>query len=504
MYIQPNSTIQIMRGVPLTTGYRDTIYFGQISAQESWFTAKVVYTFNSQSYQRVNKNTCRVEINAESIYNCNYMRFKNTAFGSKWFYAFITSVEYINNNVSEITYEIDILQTWHFDYVLGKCFVEREHTTTDQIGDHLLPEPIDTGEPYCQAMTSAGLNELYIVLVYAPDPDTPVSSLVREGSYTACLVECQPLTQTGVNAIDAKINTILGYASGADSIVGIYLAPKKFALYVASDEPHTETIVLGRPSTIAGFIPNNKKLLTYPYSFLSVDSLNDSHIYRYEYFQGETVAFEATGCVLGTPSVICAPVDYEMNQITNYTQQIVMGGYPMCAFTVDSYKQWLASSGVFNTMSAISSAGAIAASAATGSVMGMGVAALGVASAIAHDRVESQRANTSRGSVSTFVNAQMGTKDIYFKQMGLKLEKAKSLDDFFSRYGYSCEQVKVPNRAVRKRWTYTKTKGCVVKGNVPADDLERIASIFDKGVTFWTTIGDVGEYVMNDNAPGLG
>ena len=32
--------------------------------------------------------------------------------------AFIKSVEYINNGVSEIEFEIDVMQTWHFNYNL--------------------------------------------------------------------------------------------------------------------------------------------------------------------------------------------------------------------------------------------------------------------------------------------------------------------------------------------------------------------------------------------------
>ena len=498
MYIQPNSTIQVMRGVPLTTGYRDTLYFGQIGTQESWFAAKVVYTFNSQSYQRVNKNTCRVEVNAESIYNCNYMRFKNTAFGSKWFYAFITNVEYINNTVSEITYEIDIMQTWAFDYVLGKCYVEREHTGSDQIGDNLLPEPIDPGDPVCQGMVSAGFNATGMCLTVVSDQAV---SWAREGLFTGCATHVEPFTQAGVAAMN---NWIQSY--NADEVVCLYMVP--YAFYNAENEysPVSISKTVSKPSTIAGFTPNNKKLLTYPYSFLAVDTLNDSKIYKYELFKGssEVCTFVCKGTLMGVPSIIIVPDDYELNSVTNYTQQIVMGGYPQCAFPVDTYKQWLANNSTYNMMTIMSSAGAVIASAASQNYVGMAAGAVGMANAVMHDRVESQKANTARGAVNSNVNVASQTKDVYFKQMGLNAEKAHAIDDFFSRYGYACEKVKVPNRAVRKRWTYTKTKGCVVKGNVPADDLERIASVFDKGVTFWTTIGEVGEYVMNDNAPGLG
>ena len=497
MYIQPDSTIQIMRGVPLNTAQRDTLYFDSESEQASYFSNYVRYNFTAQYYQRVNKNTCRLEINAESVYDCNYMRFKNNAFGDKWFYAFITNIEYINHNVTEFTYEIDVLQSWAFQYVLGKCFVEREHSADDIIGSHLLPEPIDSGEPYCQSVVPAGYNEMVIVILEAFDESQGV---YMEGVFSGCAVMTYPATVQGAIDADRELRRLMGETGGANNIAGIYMAPAAFA--TNQNTPETKTITLDRPETIAGFEPNNKKLLTYPYSFLCVDTLNDSHIYRYEYFQGEVPVFEATGCVIGTPSVVIAPVDYELREFTNYTQQVIMGGYPMCSFTIDSYKQWLASSGVYNKISTISSAGSLMMTAATCSGVGMAAAGMGVASAIAHDKVESQRANTSRGAVSNPVNCANRTKDVYFKHMTLKREKAEALDDFFSRYGYTCERVKVPNRNVRKRWTYTKTKGCVVKGNAPADDLAKIASYFDSGITFWnSSTGSVGEYVMNDNEP---
>lgn len=499
MYIQPNSTIEVMRGVPLTTSNTDTFFFATEGMQDAYFSGRVAYTFTAQSYQRVDRQTCRLERNAEDLYNCNYMRFKNNAFGNKWFYAFIIGVEYVNNSVSEVTYQLDPLQTWALDYQLGKCFVEREHSASDQIGEHLLPEPVDPGEPYCQSMTSAGFNEMSIVLVVAFDEQ---HGEIREGVYTGCAMYVEPATAAGITAIDGYINQAMGQSGGADSIVAIYMAPTAFA--TQQNTPTTLPVTLTRPQTIAGFEPNNKKLLTYPYTFLTVDTLNDSHVYRYEYFGGEVPVFECTGTVMSNPSVVIAPVDYELNQYTNYTQQIVMGGYPQCSFNIDTYKQWLAANGVYNKMSVISSAGAMVAGAASGNILGMGAGLVGITSAVAHDRVESQRANTSRGSVSTNVNVANRTKDVYFKVMGVKPEKARALDDFFSRYGYTCERVKVPNRAARKRWTYTKTKDCVVKGNVPADDLAKIAAYFDRGITFWMPGYTPGDYVMDDNGPGVG
>lgn len=167
-WIAPNTEIILMRGVPFTPSYKHTMYFTSLAEQASYFQAFSnpigELRFTAQTYQRVNKNTCRLEINAEKIYDCNYMSFKNSAFGNKTFYAFITNVEYINHNVSEITYELDEIQTWFFEMVLGQCYVEREHTTTDYVGDNLLAEPIEIGDHICESITPAGFSDMSIIM----------------------------------------------------------------------------------------------------------------------------------------------------------------------------------------------------------------------------------------------------------------------------------------------------------------------------------------------------
>ena len=61
------------------------------------------------------------------------------------FFAFINSSEYISNTVSEIHFEIDVIQSWFFDFTLQRCFIEREHSITDEIGDNIVGEEINVG-----------------------------------------------------------------------------------------------------------------------------------------------------------------------------------------------------------------------------------------------------------------------------------------------------------------------------------------------------------------------
>ena len=108
--IEPNSKIFLIKNVPLNNAYKHTIYFSDKSAQAVYFKGKIFKEFEAQSYQRVNSGTLRLGVKADDIYNASYLMFQNTDFGNKWFYAFITSVNYVNNAVSEITYELDVIQ----------------------------------------------------------------------------------------------------------------------------------------------------------------------------------------------------------------------------------------------------------------------------------------------------------------------------------------------------------------------------------------------------------
>ena len=160
-WIEPNSTIKFLKNVPLDLTYDHTIYWNNKNDQLNYFNSKVAYTFDRQSYQRANSGTMKVEISPEKLYDCNYLMFQNTSFGSKWFYAFIASAEYVNNNVSMVKYVIDIMQTWHFNYKLGQTYVERQHTITDNPGESRTDEGFSVNTYVANASTSVKADEVY-------------------------------------------------------------------------------------------------------------------------------------------------------------------------------------------------------------------------------------------------------------------------------------------------------------------------------------------------------
>ena len=128
-YVQPNSTIEFFSDINLSDKYTDSLYFASVSAKDTYFTnlTKVARVLTC-TYTRENRGYVRVEVPMATLIGATYMRFKNTSFENKWFYAFITAYDFVSPNVTRISYQIDVYQTWLFQIEWQSTYVEREHT----------------------------------------------------------------------------------------------------------------------------------------------------------------------------------------------------------------------------------------------------------------------------------------------------------------------------------------------------------------------------------------
>lgn len=503
MYIEPNTVIRILKDCPLDNTYDHTIYFASASAQVSYFTGLTKYTLTHQSYQRVKRGYMRVSYPAESLYDCNYLMFQNSAFGSKWFYAFIKSVEYVNNVTSEIEFEIDVMQTWYFDYELGQCFVEREHSATDVIGANLVPEKLELGEYVSDDFDATGLlgNKSIVVAATFDEDYDNVSGTYYCGLFSGLYFHVFPNTAEG--AQDCA-DFISGAGSKSDGIVSVFLMPTSMVGNML-DSAKTYNLSKTKNLTAIGSYTNvkNKKLFTHPYNFLYVTNLQGNYAeFPYEYFSEGACTFALAGDMTCSPQVVLVPTNYK-GVPTNYDEKMVLSGYPQLAFNTDSFKAWLAQSasslGVNAFSTAIGTAGiatTVGASVAAATPIGVGLAVAGVVAPVISHAVMPRQAKGGGGSQTL---AAIGLLDFAFMHKHITPEFARIIDDYFTMYGYATHKVKVPNTAVRPHWTYTKTVGCVVTGSIPCDDMRKICGIYDKGITFWKNGANVGNYSLNNS-----
>ena len=366
MYIQPSSTLILLKGCPCDSTYRNTLYFADAASQETYFKTLAKYTLSDLSYIRVNRGEIRVEKKAEDLYDCNYLMFQNTAFGDKWFYAFINSVDYVSNATASIKFEIDEIQTWYFETVFSECLIERTHPVTDGIGEHLVPEGIEVGE-----YTYTKLPNMFTGKV-TDDPLDPSWA----GSFlmvTSLIIRKQEDGQ-GYDIKDGEGGVYFGLYSALNvyywegwallflglryiaeagksgAVYGIYYVPERLGLAFQnlSGQHHPAYFDYGVPRNydkLDGYKPKNNKLYTWPYNGLYVtDNSGNFANFRFEDFV-DVAQFRLYFCTNPIPSGWLVPIDYKGIKGDNYNEKFRCQVAADCVFTTDSYRQYVAEQG---------------------------------------------------------------------------------------------------------------------------------------------------------------
>ena len=516
MYIQPTTNIKLLHNIPLDNTYEHTIYFDSALLQHGYFAYYTKYDLTNYSYQRVQRGKARVGINAENLYDCNYMMFQNTAFGNKWFYAFITSVEYINNDCSEISFELDVMQSWFFDYSFIRTFVEREHSVTDYIGRNITPEALEVGEYVFNGSYNPIVNMyemvICIAIINVNDTSYAVDGNLYDGIYGGA--ELWVYDSNDIQTINAKLST---FVRNPDSVIGIYMFPK---IFLGGGVPSTHRLPYGASAwgqiitetpistsdTINGYLPRNAKLYTYPYNFYHVDNANGSELnLRYEFFANLTPSFKINGTITQPVEAILRTYNYKGVQSGNYdtlnTETLELSGYPMCSWNLDAYKAWLAQNSVPLALNTLGNLGAFMSQNSQGQYQANGGNILSQATGIFSQLYKASiAADISRGSFNNGgANVANGTQQFYGGRCSITQQYAALIDDYFDRFGYATRRIKEPNRNSRRYWNYVKTIGCTIEGSIPADDMRKICSIYDNGVTFWKRGAEVGHYELNNS-----
>lgn len=124
MRITPSSTINLYANVDNESDER--LIFSTRAKQIEYFNTKRVRQEVNCTVVR-KSGALRVSAPMSIVCTCNYISFINPSFDNKEFYGYITNYEYVNNECTEITYQLDYWQSYMFDVTFQNMYIEREH-----------------------------------------------------------------------------------------------------------------------------------------------------------------------------------------------------------------------------------------------------------------------------------------------------------------------------------------------------------------------------------------
>lgn len=529
--ITPQTDVYLLK-VPLEIDNTNQLTFANATAQFNYFSSLPKIPVDNFTYQRKD-GTIRYGANFDSLISYNYVMYRNDAYSNKWFYAYITGMEYLNDNVTAISIKTDVWQTWQFDLNYKKTFVEREHVNDDTFGANTVPENLETGE-YVRALTGSECsysNNFWLVFqvteLISNMDDAGVGTHrlyngIYSGLYTV-LIDNYTTADLLVSAYDD--------AGKADSIIACFYIPKgTVTSYVtnsrctlhgttctiyfpnATGSANTiDSITVNRPTTIDGYSPKNNKLFTGEYCYMLASNNSGSEAtYFFEDFRNvttgaiETATFTVRSSLAQGGSVRMYPNNFykapvgtssytTFNSIAKYG--ITGGKLPICSWNSDYYTNWLTQNAVNIGVSAIETVAGAAGSLATGNVGGA-VSTLfsGIANNVAKSYQASLVPNQAKGNTNCGdINFSEGLH-LTVTTMNIRAEYARIIDEYFSMFGYKVNRVKLPNTTGRRNWNFVKTIGCYIDADIPQDDLQEIKDMFDRGVTFWHNPSTFADY----------
>lgn len=533
------SQIILAKGISIDRNYKNVLDYS-VNNMLALLRSTNHFVAEYNDYNFIRGGQISVQIPYDVVLNSNYIAFQNKEYTNKWFFAWIEDVEFVNPNTTRITYTEDVWTTWRNDWTANQCYVVREHVNDDTIGLNTIPENLACDEFVCENYTQIdNFNDDFRVVIesdWEPDYESTAKERPLVGPFTPNGRQYSDITKYTniVNShhlyIFTSVTDLERYIlrtnrdGHIEDIKNMYfctslLLPRedmaefvayagyevdestKFKFYYPSQNLNTiKTITktLNKITSYNNLTIRNNKCFTYPYNYLLVSNNNgNNNIYKYEDFNTSDVNFNLECAITTGISGKLIPLNYK-NMLRDDDESLPLGKFPTLNWSGDAYTNWLTKNAVNETTQLIGGAFAVGQSIVEKEIP-TAIANVGkiVANNIGQHYSASLLPNISGGQNTSDVTFANKKNNIIFKQMRSKDEYIKIIDDYFTRFGYKINRVKVPNLTGRSRFNYVEINQGedIVNGNVPVKYLEEINNICSSGVTIWHNHSYIGDYL---------
>lgn len=498
MAFSPANVIKL-RHVPFDDTYTNVFDFDGVNSQYNYFNGLSGYDLTNFTYQRKD-SIIRVPVNAESLYNINYVIYQNSNFGNKWFYAFVTKIEYVNDNTSFLHIKTDVWQTWLFDWHVNECFVERMHVPYDTEGEWTEPEPItaecfprsaDRLTPQIDFFTQG------IILYFSKRPPSisGVANVYEDsGALSATFAKRYDDGGGGLPAFNECILDLnaLEAAGEMELISGIGCC---FNAPAAGGESTIDFVDL--PS---GGVAKNNKTLLWCYGMIVG---NGSYKVDIANCHGRTFSYIPRVCEGQSP--FCSV------ELTNIPHVVIdYNGFPSPRLPINSDVNQI-SRELTISLKTLPYTMINAGLGAAASVAGGGSASVGgllspiqsMISTLGKYEISDIMPKQLSGFAPSTAMYSAGEAGVYLIKYYPNREEFNKLDNFFSAFGYAINDVRHPIFRIndisrRANFNYIKTSGVAIiaTGGIVQEDYSDICKILDSGVTVWHNPGAYGNLLI--------
>ena len=362
------------------------------------------------------------------------------------------------------------------------------------LGSNTQPEPVDLGKAMViENETVEDYSSMNIALFRTGSATAQYGSSegkIINGIYTAIGYSVAGAnTQTTADNLNNVLDEF--FQEGTENrIIRIFQYPAAFGSFGQIINMYTKEITFTPLTTIDGYTPVNKKLLTYPYKQLTITASNGQNIIlQYELFSSNKLQIDGT--VLPTVSARIYPKNYR-GLAKDYTKAITLDIDIECQWVSDTFKSWFANNKISIGLNEIS--------ALIGGISNP-VSLVQSGGNLINDFYQARKMSGSvHGKSSSGLDVAEGNLGFRILQECIKAEYAREIDAYFTRYGYAINNIESPNITGRTNWNYIEIGNTesIGYGSVPSNFMEQINNICRKGVTIWHNHTNLGDYSLSN------
>ena len=535
----PNTTLYV-GVVPWNSDLKNVQSYDSRAEQISTIQGMLAYKYEKINIIRRDSDLILQGVN-ENLTQCNYLMYQNKDISDKWYFAFIDNVRYNSLNSVIISHIIDVWQTYQFDITYYKSMILRGHVSksADIVGRWLAPEPVAVAPEY--ERSHSVFNSLSWVPQYVLHSTSVFNNSTKKYEYkgngTGATLSAEygkfvdddediqdVITNYGRKSPDEIIedvgssvswkdilnsflsggtsvtsyNAVLGLQSSLSTaelqdhrneLIGLYAIPKwvhdgtnKYATNTIKSKSVTYTL----PTDLAcGYTPRNNKMLTSMCkAYLFYNENGFKLPLKPELFTSQSPTFTVKSTELSTNGFLL--------QIDSYADFTVKSN--KISYSCENRLGYDANTGldkVINGLSGVigvvNSIGGGASQAFSGNVGGAIQGAVGgVQQSINMIDALGQR-GVNTGSSGDIISITENRARPNFADVSPTLAQCSYIDDYLDVYGYAINEIGKISDYLKSRsnWNYLQVADCNIKVTAPNEDVNKLMSMFENGVTIW-------------------
>lgn len=504
----PNSDLYLVNTL-FAMGDEHQLIFSDSTSQTNYFLSlQNLYLTSNNGYTYIRKDhVIRVNKNIETLYNYNYVMYRNTQFTDKWFYAFISELVYINEQITEVHIKTDVIQTWWFDLTFNASFIERQTPSKDSL--NTIADSVAHGQLIETRNKTFSYSGGYFcfcsgnVLEDDATKSTTYSFTIGYKYTIPCMVLFW--TEDQASSMSKAIQAI-GNKGRGDRILSLVYVPflgdstikwTKFDklnndlgedIYIATEIEGIEGLRSNENYDLSDEEVTYLKAMTYPYAKIVVEdtATGQSIELAPEKFANLNVTFQIQVTISQTPTLKVIPTNYE-GQALAYNHMLVTQCNTTLTTMNNTYANYMMQNKQINDIARVSAGIGIVGSVATGSAMGVISGAEQIINIAARENQASKIPNQVTAITDGAMERLLYNNGIKISLFMMDRSHMDLACNYWDAVGYPVNQIAMPNiHTEGQTHNFIKMVSPNIEGgNIPSNDMREIEGIFTKGVTLW-------------------